>query len=196
MVSVHARLKGVMCIEVVCVVSRLLFFLFLVSFQSEACQTTIDEEQREILIHLMRVDSEFSKDLHVKFWAPMEDCSNEEKGDIAQQFSAIPSLSVAQNAQWLSIKKSVERKEITFDPSYEDFLLIRKEWLESRGMPLDKLEAEKARLIDIIESILESGSMRVDGVDVVIDIEIINQILEGIEASQQRLKMLLSIPEL
>ena len=167
----------------------------MIPFQSEACISTLNEEQKEILIYMMRVDSEFSKDLHIKFWAPNKDCSVEQKEVFSKRMTSIIPLGlIGQKAKWLSVRKSLEKNEVVFDSSFQKYLLRREEWLKLKGKPLDTLDQEKKQLEGLIKSSLESELIDVGEGVVVIDMAAIDQILEGIDRSFQRLNILFSLP--
>ncbi|RBP47016.1 hypothetical protein [Arenicella xantha] len=175
---------------------KLLLFLLVIPVKSYACDVNIGRDQKEILIYMLRVDSEFSNDLHNRFWLPTKNCSFEERTSWSQQLlSTVPLNLEGQKAQWLSIRKSLEDRKIIFDPSYDKYLMKRAESLKSRGLPVDRLDKEKERLTDLIQSSLASEPIEISGKGVVIDMSIVDQVLNGIEASGKRLKMLLSPPK-
>ena len=181
---------------------KLVFLIVLVwiPLQSMACQTTINESQIEIFKITQYRGAELSTDMvdefYIDFWTPMKGCSLEQRKKISQMYISIAALGrLAQETKWRSIKTSLEQRKIVFDSEYEAYISVRSDWLESRGESMEKLTDEKQKLLSMIKSVINTGMIQFNGQNIVIDNDVIDQILLGLEESKKRIEMLLSVPE-
>ncbi|MGB5964153.1 MAG: hypothetical protein WBG65_01335 [Sulfurimonadaceae bacterium] len=148
----------------------------------QATDYHITEEQKTSMKTVLRVDGYIDEALYNSFWKDIR--GKVPESEIEELRTFIPMAQKTQLAIWKAVGKSIEQKKVYRSEELNKILAIMKQNSNSRTTYDNTLK--------LLESAASGKPMKVHGQLRYINIDLVNEVLSGLEASMERFDMLLA----
>ena len=173
----------------------MIYLGLIASAHSHACEDALTTNQQEILIYMMRVDSEYSETLREEFWSPWETCTLDEQNSMSKElFEIFRKGMEGQRAKYQSALLSISAGELTYDKSYIEYIESKEQFNQAKGFSSEKIKKERQQTDEFLNAALTGMPIERNGKMFSISKEIIYEVPAGIDGSEKRLKLLISPP--
>ncbi len=153
--------------------------MVIVNAQEKYTDVILNEKQQKIIVTVLSVDGYISEELYNEFWEDIRGTEDEKKMKNEELF--IPEAHKTQLIIWQSAKKSLEQKKVYISKELEDVLALLKKrnYMGSYNNTMTLLNAAAY-----------GGKANFRGSNIYITKEVIDEVLDGLDASVERLKLL------
>ncbi len=151
------------------------------NIQEKYTDVILNEKQQKILVTVINVDGYITKELYDEFWKDIRGTDDEEKMKNQELF--IPEGHKIQLIIWQSAKKSLEQKKVYISKELEDVLALLK---KRNYMP------SYNNTLTLLNATANGEKANVRGYYIYITKEVIDEVLNGLNASIDRMRLLLA----